>query len=357
MIRLTPSGKVFLGVIVVMHLASITAQSGLLIWIVGLIAACLIVNGFAAARSVKHIKLQAPARILIEQGTTSREPWQLTNQGKRPARLITIELQDTIWVRATEIPAGATVQASPQNVFQKRGVFPLNQASIVSTYPFGLVKAKRPIQSAAEVLVFPKLYEAPAPAVRGLDPMIGGRHTGAGRVQVGEKFAGVRMFQDGDSLKQIHWKSSAKGRGLMVKTFEEELAGRATLLVHCDGPSPQCEACIRAAGSLALAGIEAGHQIEFHNLNEGRAIRTPPFGDTTRLFEELARFDPSASAAIKLPDSFPPRSAVHFICTALTPEIRTAIEGLQSEGKLVVLHLPTGATEQIDCALEHFPTP
>src|SRR6185295_7631928 len=124
---------------------------------------------------------------------------------------------------------------------------------LVSLYPFGLIKAMHDTESDAEVLVFPKLYPAPVPEVRGLDPMLGGRHTGPGRIASGEKFAGIRPMQSSDSYKQIHWKSSAKGTGFMVKSFEEELAGRAALLVFCQKSSPHSEACIRAAGSMAHA--------------------------------------------------------------------------------------------------------
>ncbi|HEY6227781.1 MAG TPA: DUF58 domain-containing protein, partial [Verrucomicrobiae bacterium] len=322
MLRLTRTGKIFLLIIVVMQLASITSQSGLLIWLVGLICGCLLVNAIGSLRSVRHVRLRVHNRIFVEEGSAPREPWQLTNLGKRRARLISVETGNRVWLNAAEIPPNQTTAVPPRDVFNKRGVYSLADAWLVSLYPFGLVKAMRDTDSEAEVLVFPKLYQAAVPEVRGLDPMLGGRHTGPGRIAAGEKFAGIRPMQSSDSYKQIHWKSSAKGTGLMVKSFEEELAGRAALFVFCQSSSPYREACIRAAGSIAQAGIEAGHQIDFQNLNENRRVRIQPFGDATRLLEELARYHVNGASITSAQltaalGAVAKRSALHFILTGL----------------------------------------
>jgi uncharacterized protein (DUF58 family) len=190
--------------------------------------------------------------------------------------------------------------------------------------------------------------------------MLGGRHTGPGRIAAGEKFAGIRPMQSSDSYKQIHWKSSAKGTGLMVKSFEEELAGRAALFVFCQKSSPHIEACIRAAGSIAHAGIEAGHQIDFQNLNEKRRVRIQPFGDATRLLEELARFDING-ATISPNDitealaTVAKRSALHFVLTGFDGVLESEIAKLIAAQKLVVLHVPPGVRVNLDCPVHHYP--
>jgi uncharacterized protein (DUF58 family) len=358
-LRLTRTGKIFLAVIVAMQLASITSQSGLLIWVVGLISGCIAVNGIAAYRSVHRVKLKAPPRILVEEGMAPRDPWQLTNQGKRRARLITVECNDRVWLKAPEIAPGQTVAAVPRDVFKARGVYALGEAWVVSLFPFGLIKAMVDSQTESEVLVYPKLVEVEAPEVRGLDPMIGGRHTGQGRVAAGANFAGVRPMQDGDSFKQIHWKSSAKGTGLMVKMYEEELAGRAALLVFCEKGSAHTEGCLRHAGSLAVAGLAAGHQIDWRNLNEERRILLPPFGDTGVLLEELARFNSGAgnlngAALEELVHSIRARVAIHFVATSFTPLIEKQVNELISRERMVVVHLPRGRAPKVDCAVRHF---
>src|SRR5436190_1884709 len=140
-LRLTRTGKIFLWVIVAMHLASITSQSSLLIWLVGLIAGVLAVNLVAAVRSVRNVALRAPTRIVVEQGTAPTEPWHLTNRGKGAARLVRVECKGRDWLKIAEIAPGKTVAAAPLNVFEKRGVYSLGEASLASSFPFGLIKS------------------------------------------------------------------------------------------------------------------------------------------------------------------------------------------------------------------------
>src|SRR5205814_2424359 len=96
-LRLTRTGKIFLAVIVVMQFASITSQSGLLVWVVGLITGCLIVNAIGAYRSVNKVRLRVHPRMLIEEGSIPREPWQIINGGKSRAKLITVESNNRVW--------------------------------------------------------------------------------------------------------------------------------------------------------------------------------------------------------------------------------------------------------------------
>jgi uncharacterized protein (DUF58 family) len=121
--------------------------------------------------------------------------------------------------------------------------------------------------------------------------MVGGKHRGARRVASGTQFAGIRPWQAGDPFKQIHWASSAKGLGLMVKTYDEELAGRLAVLIDGGhtGDRRAADACVRAAGSLLFAALDAGHHAEWLALGAGGATLVPPFSDGHEVLEALAR--------------------------------------------------------------------
>ena len=133
----------------------------------------------------------------------------------------------------------------------------------------------------------------------------------------------------------------------MVKTYEEELAGRAALLVFCEGP--RAEECLRMAGSLAMAGLDEGHQIDWHNLNENRRVLLPPFSDAATLLEELARYkftrELSKETLEKALDEVRPRVAIHFVLTSATLAIEEAIKELEERGRFVVVHTPQKMVE------------
>lgn len=335
MLRLTLSGWVFLGMAVVLQFASITSQSGLLIWLVGLLLACLVVNAFAARLSLRGLRLEAPAVTLVEESSAPSEAWRIANRGRRAARLISVEHRGRVWLRVREARPGETVNAQAGKISTRRAVYLLEETAIATTAPFGLVKASKTSGARGEVLVFPKLPQVDAPEVRGLDVMFGGAHTGKGRAASGAAFAGVRPAVAGDSFRQVHWKSSAKGRGLMVKTFDEELGGRATIVAAIEAGA-NAEERLRFAGALALAAIEAGHQATWFDPATGKKLDLQAFADESALLEELARFRfaeriPSIDLA-----ALPRRSAVHLVAT----QECAALADVRRAGREVWTHLP-----------------
>lgn len=339
MLRLTLNGKVFLGMALVLQVASITSQSGLLIWLVGLLMGCLAVNAVAAMLSIRGLRLESSPVTLVEEGSAPNEPWKIVNAGKISARLVTVEHGARIWIRLREAPRGETVAIMAGKISARRGVYSLGEAVIATVFPFGLVKASKNSGARGEVLVFPKLPEVDAPEVRGLDVMFGGAHTGKGRVASGAAFAGVRPAVAGDSFRQVHWKSSAKGRGLMVKTFDEELGGRATIVAAIEAGA-NAEERLRFAGALALAGVEAGHQVTWLDAASGRKLELQAFADESALLEELARFRFAERIdAIDL-NALPKRSAIHLVALEEKEAVARAAAELRRGGREVWLHVP-----------------
>lgn len=339
MFRLTLTGRLFLALSVVLQLASITSQSGLLVWLVGLLFGCVVINAIAAARSLRALRLVAPPRILVEEGAVPSEAWKIANDGRAKARLVTLEHTGRVWLRLAEITPNSAAAAQPQKISTRRGVFMLDESILSTSFPFGLVKYSRPARASGEVLVFPRLPIVDPPEVRGLDAMFGGAHAGKGRVASGAAFAGVRPAVAGDSFRQIHWKSSAKGRGLMVKTFDEELGGRATIVLACEADA-HAEERLRFAGALALAGLEAGHQISWRDLGSGKRLDLQPFGEESLLLEELARFRFVEKLQAIDSELVPKRSAIHIIATRESPTVQQIVSDLRAAGREVWLHLP-----------------
>lgn len=121
--------------------------------------------------------------------------------------------------------------------------------------------------------------------------MVGGKFRGHRQTGAGNHFSGVRPHQAGDSLRQIHWASSAKRLGLMVKTFDEELSGRVAIVLDCgsSGDAKVFDDAVRAAGSLVFAALDAGHHVEWLDLASMEPDVLPPFADGHEILDRLAR--------------------------------------------------------------------
>jgi hypothetical protein len=105
--------------------------------------------------------------------------------------------------------------------------------------------------------------------------------------------------------------------------------------------------------------LEAGHQIDWRNLNESRRILFPPFGDSGALLEELARYEIGSGnlggeAVAGVLQNIRSRVAIHFVVTNLTPAIEAQIEELVARERTVILHLPRGRAPKVNCSVRHF---
>src|SRR5205823_8732633 len=71
----------------------------------------------------------------------------------------------------------------------------------------------------------------------------------------------VREYVEGESLRKVHWRSTARRGRLMVKELED--APRDEVAVLLDGhaaPGPGFEIAVRAAGSILQAHLRRGRR-------------------------------------------------------------------------------------------------
>lgn len=99
----------------------------------------------------------------------------------------------------------------------KRGRLAPDQLYVSTTYPLGLFRGWSVLFVDASCLVYPKPISGPmiADRVARGDEIEG--DTGGEGV---DDFTGLSMYQPGDPLQRISWKSYSRGQGLHVKEFE-----------------------------------------------------------------------------------------------------------------------------------------
>ncbi|MEI7728212.1 MAG: DUF58 domain-containing protein [Verrucomicrobiota bacterium] len=349
MFRLTNTGKLLLLILALLYAASITSQSGLLLLLIGIVGTCLLLNTVAAWKSVARIEILPPQLTDLSEGEKLAQPWRISNQSRSTAGLLeAISTAGTLF-RVARLQPGETVNVVPALVFQRRGVFRHENLGVTSSHPFGLIKIKRGISVPGEVVVYPALYPVTAPAAAGYDAMVGGKHQGRRRTASGAQFAGVRPMQPGDPLKQIHWKSSAKGCGLMVKTFDEELSGRVAIVLDGghSGDGKVMDDCVRAAGSLMFAALDEGQHVEWVDLARMEPVLVPPFDDGHDLLDALARLEMKPGGAtearlLEAVEGVSRKSALCLLATASHVALWQVAEELARRGRRVSVYLPAG---------------
>ena len=343
---LTKTGVGFAGLSCLLYMASMQAATGLLFLVLGILVACLLANAIEARRSAAALDVVPPRSFCGTEGQRATGSWRVRNRTSRTCGLARISGELGTLLQVGRLAPGEKAGVTPGLELPRRGVYRYSDLKLVSTYPFGLVRAGRKLRLRGELVVYPAVYECEPPRASGFGPMLGGGFTGPFRAVVGDRFHGVRPLQDTDPVKLIHWPSSSKGQGLMVKEFDEELSGRVAILLDTrsraapDGDSV-LDWTARAAGSLALAALDSGHQVELADILTGAVNTFAPFADPEAVLAVLARIQESsgqlsADALEGLLPDLSSKSSLCFVLSRLDPWLPPFVRDSRTCRKRVV---------------------
>lgn len=329
----------------VLFLSSITSQSSLLLVPIGVLIGCFFVNTFAGRRTLKQLRLFAPEIMRAVEGQAADRTWLAENVGRQPIGGITVSTGPEILFQLPHIDGEDAVHPAPDRVFERRGVYE-HEATMVSTqFPFGLIQVNQTRRLTGRTIVHPDIYHVPAPRAAGFDVMVGGKFRGQRQAASGDSFSGVREHRPGDSLRQIHWPSSAKGLGLMVKNYDEELSGRVAIVLDLgsSGDRTVLDNAVRLAGSLAYAALDQGHHVELIDLARLEPQLIPPFDDGQAMLDDLAEMTaaPDCLTAGNLKaavERISRKAALHVILTDHSASVTDAIEDLVAAGRKVTVY-------------------
>jgi uncharacterized protein (DUF58 family) len=149
-----------------------------------------------------------------------------------------------------------------------RGVHQLGPLRARITDPFGLAEFERELAGQSRVVVVPRTVP--------LTGLPGGSGVGVGddgsvrlRSGQGEDDAVVRQYRQGDDLRRVHWRSTARRDELMVRVEERPWRGGTTVLLdrrapshRGQGPTASLEWAVSLCGSICLHLHRCGQQVK-----------------------------------------------------------------------------------------------
>ena len=177
-----------------------------------------------------------------------------------------------------------------------RGRYAFEGSVAVIEDPFGLERVEQPLDAPGALLVYPRLVE--------LDRLFseGGTRSPDGRRLLLRRPSGfdlhsVREYEHGDSLRKVHWRSTARRAQLMVKELEDAPRDEVAVVLDADPEAVVGESFdvqVRAAGSLLLSHVRRGRRAVLvinGRQAEQQSVRSPE-GDWRQALDLLATAEP-----------------------------------------------------------------
>lgn len=147
-----------------------------------------------------------------------------------------------------------------------RGRYVVESVEVVVDDPFGLERLVRPARAPAAIVVHPRLVEIDVPFSEAGSRAQDGRRLLLRR-PTGFDLHSVREYEQGESLRKVHWPTTARRGQLMVKDLEDAPRDELAVLLDCDAtsvvgeaPDSSFETQVRAAGSLLRAYARRGRR-------------------------------------------------------------------------------------------------
>ncbi len=260
-----------------------------------------------------------------------------------PAGLIATDITPSLPIApAYDFPIRTQYQFRPL----KSGHYTWKGLTVIGTDALGLVTHALAYQTdEAEMTVLPRAIaahiELPSAAGWGVSEAESGHTRGAGLEPWG-----IRNYVHGDSLRHVHWRSTARKGQLLVKEFEAGTHAAAAFLLQASegsdigkGAQTTLELMKSHAVFLAEKLLLQGARIELPGLD-----RNPSHGSQherlSEIYEELARLQANSKRSLgdqasDLSGRFPPGSILFVLLSVADDSLPAAIGALATKGTVV----------------------
>jgi uncharacterized protein (DUF58 family) len=215
----TRAGFAFAALVLVILVAGLNYANSIALMIAFLLAGFGMIAMHLTHRNLIGVSLRAVASADAFAGEHGRLLLTLENPADSARLGLECEVEGSTRA-ALDVPAGATARAEIPLLLERRGRLIIDRIQLSTAFPFGLFRAWTYVHVQTRMLAWP------APRGRRDAPpetSSGGSATAVHRVG-DEEWAGLREFRSGDSPRQVAWGAYARGRGLLVKTYQSPAA-------------------------------------------------------------------------------------------------------------------------------------
>jgi len=244
-----------------------SVQAGWLLVLSSILLGAAIAGLLLPLRMVRGVSVERRAPKEAFQGDLVSVELTVRNAGR--GMRLGLEIEDPHLARTRMVvpllgPGDRAVIGTTRRA-ARRGVQETTAASLRSAAPFGVAQARRPVAVPGRTVVYPAVVELGRVPLIDLAPTRDSAMHTAPRRGTGPEYLGIREYRTGDSMRHVHWPSTARLGQVMVREFEQQHTRRLAIVVDTwadagEEDTPLDAACSVAA-SVAFAALGRGHGV------------------------------------------------------------------------------------------------
>ncbi len=252
-----------------------------------------------------EVRRHGAARDVVEGEDVRIELVVRRTDGLPPPTLVAQERLGRLGERSVELlPVGRRRHAGGYELRSvPRGRYGFETVRLSVEDPFGLAGTLLDVEEPQALVVYPRLVEVDRLFSEGGSRLNDGRRLLLRRPS-GFELHSVRDHQQGESLRRVHWPSTARRGHLMVKELEDAPRDEVAVLLDGDAaavagdpPESTFDVAVRAAGSILRAQVRRGRRSVLIVNSATRETQSVGSGgnDWRRALELLAGCEPTAA--------------------------------------------------------------
>ena len=272
----------------------------------GLVFAVALAAGWVRLSSrPPYVRRHGAARATVEGDDVRIELEMEPTSALPPPTLVAHEIPGRLGEHRVELVRVARRRFTGRYQLNRvpRGRYAFETVRLTVEDPFALARAEIVQGEAQALVVYPRLVALERPFFAGGARAQEGRRLLLRRPS-GFDLHSVREHTPGESLRNVHWRSTAHRGQLMVKELEDAprdetavlLDGEAAAVVG-EQPDSTFDTAVRAAGSLLHAQVRRGRRCVLVVNSAAREVQAvaSEAGDWQRALEVLAAAEPTAT--------------------------------------------------------------
>jgi uncharacterized protein (DUF58 family) len=265
-LEVTREGKWMIAIALLLGVGAINTGNNLLYLVLSLLISVITVSGILSEWALRGVTLSREYPQELEAGSSALLRVEVHN-GKRSGTF-SIEVSEAIDPTELALRSGYVLHLKGDETGQcfqvarplKRGPLESGGIRMSTRYPFGFARKSRIFDLPVQWLVLPPIADV---ELTGIGAGGTGDEHRSRRAGHGGEFRGLREARHGDSLRDIHWKVSARRNRLIAREWEAE-ATRVVVLrfahvapdeLHDARLEPHLDPKVLDASCATVAGI------------------------------------------------------------------------------------------------------